>query len=205
MLSVTSDIASAKRRIRQLIRRQRREEPPEARERRRALLAAQAPVIRSLTGSAVAAFQPTTLEPDICGLLNELRAQGCAVLLPRVVGPHLEWVPSMTEIRPWPRGIPTPIGPGVGLGTEPLVSTGAGVVLMPALAVDPDSGVRLGSGSGYYDRLLADPTHGRLLVAVVRPSELRTLPREEHDVSVDAVLTEDGLRRIGSATGAAPT
>ncbi len=65
----------------------------------------------------------------------------------------------------------------------------AGVVLVPALAVDR-RGVRLGRGRGFYDRSLPgrDP-HARL-IAVVRDDELvDELPAEPHDVPMTHALT----------------
>jgi 5-formyltetrahydrofolate cyclo-ligase len=65
----------------------------------------------------------------------------------------------------------------------------AGVVLVPALAVDR-SGVRLGRGGGFYDRSLALCGPRTRLVAVVRDDEvLDELPSEPHDVRMTHVLT----------------
>ena len=63
-------------------------------------------------------------------------------------------------------------------------------LLIPALAVDCD-GRRLGQGGGWYDRMLplrAPDTH---TFAIIHPEELVAgpLPVEEHDESVDAVIT----------------
>ena len=72
------------------------------------------------------------------------------------------------------------------------------LVLLPALAVD-GAGTRLGQGGGHYDRTLAllpSTRPGRpVLAAVVRDPELLpagALPREAHDVPVDAALTPSG-------------
>ncbi len=65
--------------------------------------------------------------------------------------------------------------------------------LLPALSCDGD-GVRLGYGAGYFDRLLAG-TGARCLRVVALPQALvrERLPREPHDVPVDALLTETGF------------
>jgi 5-formyltetrahydrofolate cyclo-ligase len=65
----------------------------------------------------------------------------------------------------------------------------AGIVIVPALAVD-HRGARLGRGRGFYDRtlVLRDP-HARL-IAVVRDEELLDeVPHEPHDVPMTHALT----------------
>ena len=76
--------------------------------------------------------------------------------------------------------------------------------LVPALAVDRE-GYRLGYGAGYFDRLLAGspPTQLRV-VALPDALFVERLPREAHDVAVDAVMTEtqctgSGVRAAMSA------
>jgi 5,10-methenyltetrahydrofolate synthetase len=62
--------------------------------------------------------------------------------------------------------------------------------LVPALSCDPE-GVRLGYGAGYFDRLLAGAgTRTFRLVALPEALVGKRLPREPHDVPVDALLTE---------------
>ncbi|BBX46210.1 5-formyltetrahydrofolate cyclo-ligase [Mycobacterium cookii] len=65
----------------------------------------------------------------------------------------------------------------------------AGIVLVPALAVDR-SGARLGRGRGFYDRTLVLRDPGARLIAVVRDEELLDeLPHEPHDVPMTHALT----------------
>ncbi len=67
------------------------------------------------------------------------------------------------------------------------------LALVPALSCDA-TGVRLGYGAGYFDRLLAG-AGTRLFRVVALPEALvgEDLPREAHDVAVDALLTERQL------------
>lgn len=71
----------------------------------------------------------------------------------------------------------------------PLASVDA--VLLPALAFD-HTGVRLGYGGGFYDRLL--PGYAGLIVGVC-PSALLVpaLPTEPHDVRASHLATETGV------------
>ena len=74
-------------------------------------------------------------------------------------------------------------------------------VLLPLLAFD-SSGTRLGSGAGYYDRCFGfrnarQAWHAPLLVGVAFASqEVPALLRQPWDVPLDAVVTEQGLRRF---------
>lgn len=68
----------------------------------------------------------------------------------------------------------------------------ADAAILPALAANPATGIRIGRGAGYYDRSL---THlrGRSAVAVF-PDELRhDIPAAPHDVGADAVISADGI------------
>lgn len=187
-----------KRQLRRMIRAERAGEDESVRSERAQHMSDHAAVLRPSAEPAVAAFQPTNGEPEIGPLLVEL---GLPVLVPRLVdGETLEWVQVDSRDVAGPRqGIPRPDGPSVAVGAE--VAARVGTILVPALAVDPRSGVRLGYGSGYYDRLLAGlPSHVRV-VAVCRACDLMELPSEPHDVPVAEVLTEHGLEVVGGAPG----
>ena len=77
-------------------------------------------------------------------------------------------------------------------------------VLLPLVAFDA-AGTRLGSGAGYYDRCFAYRAarrtwHAPLLVGVAFASqEVAALQRQPWDVPLDAVVTEQGLRRFPGA------
>ncbi len=70
-------------------------------------------------------------------------------------------------------------------------------MFVPALAVDT-AGTRLGQGGGWYDRALVDARADARFFALVFPGEVHDarvspLPREPHDVGVDAVITPEGV------------
>jgi 5-formyltetrahydrofolate cyclo-ligase len=83
--------------------------------------------------------------------------------------------------------------------TRPRLSARAlDLIVLPLLAFDA-SGTRLGNGGGYYDRALAGPRVGRrprLVGHAYAAQEMAGLPRERWDVTLDAVVTERGLRRF---------
>ncbi|HET7729008.1 MAG TPA: 5-formyltetrahydrofolate cyclo-ligase [Usitatibacter sp.] len=126
-------------------------------------------------------------------LLDRARADGKAVVLPRLTPPprrlELHSVPDLDrDLVPGVWDIPEPDParcPRVDLRDVDLA-------IVPALAIDR-SGIRLGYGAGYFDRLLA----GRgprpyCVTALPTAFVVEALPREAHDVPVDLVLTEQG-------------
>jgi 5-formyltetrahydrofolate cyclo-ligase len=69
------------------------------------------------------------------------------------------------------------------------------VVMVPALRVDSD-GYRLGQGGGFYDRALAHLAAWS--IALIFPEEIsgQPLPRESHDIPVNAYATHDIVVRL---------
>lgn len=70
------------------------------------------------------------------------------------------------------------------------------LLLVPCVGFD-DDGYRLGYGGGYYDRTLAawPGTVTPVTVGIAYEAcRTATLPREPHDVPLDAIVTEAGLR-----------
>ena len=80
-------------------------------------------------------------------------------------------------------------------GTPEVSREQIGAVLLPGLAFD-QGGWRLGYGGGFYDRLLQDwPV---LTIGVTtRALWLPQLPHEAHDLPVDFVATELGVKPVG--------
>lgn len=68
------------------------------------------------------------------------------------------------------------------------------VIIMPLLGFDA-RGTRLGYGGGYYDRTLERLSkRPRLIGLAFASQEIESIPREPHDVPLDAVVTEQGAR-----------
>jgi 5,10-methenyltetrahydrofolate synthetase len=89
-------------------------------------------------------------------------------------------------------GIPAPTN-GSNLQADEI-----SLLLVPALAVD-SSGVRLGYGGGYYDRLRADPLWADVPAWVVLPSNCvrsSPLPRDAWDVPFNGWITEQGSGQV---------
>jgi 5-formyltetrahydrofolate cyclo-ligase len=83
-------------------------------------------------------------------------------------------------------------GIGEPQATHCIASAGLDVVFLPVVGFD-NAGRRLGMGGGYYDRLLA--VHSPLLVGLAYDcAYVEQLPARPHDVPLDAVVTESGIK-----------
>ena len=147
--------------------------------------------------TTVCGYVPVGGEPGSVQLLDALLESGARVLLP-VVGTDTEPL-CWAEYHPGQLvrarfGLLEP----AGIRLAPATLAEAGLVLVPALAVDV-RGVRLGRGAGYYDRSLPLRDPAARLVAVVRDDELLdALPAEPHDVPMtDALTPGRGLVALG--------
>ena len=146
--------------------------------------------------ATVAAYVSVGREPGTGPLLEALRAAGKRVILPLLQPDNdLDWgeYDGPAALRTARMGLLEPdtraLGPDA-IGT-------ADVVLVPGLAVARD-GTRLGRGGGCYDRALGRVPVGTLVCAVLNSEEvLHTVPRDAHDRPVDAVVTEEGVLRLG--------
>jgi 5-formyltetrahydrofolate cyclo-ligase len=145
-----------------------------------------------INGGTVCAYVPVGAEPGSVELLDALRGHADRVLLPvaRTTADDDAVALQWGEYRPGQLvtarfGLLEPAGPWLPATTV----AEAGVVLVPALAVDR-AGARLGRGQGFYDRTLVLRDPQARLIAVVRDEELLDeVPREAHDVPMTHALT----------------
>lgn len=169
-----------------------------ARETRRALdgaglaaaLALHADALQLQPGTIVGAYHALPEEADPARLLARLMQMGCHIAFPRIAGRGLALdyhrVPDGAAMMPGAHGIQEP------LAHWPRVTPD--LLLVPLLAFDA-RGHRLGYGGGFYDRTLALLKIPAIGIAHAA-QELSSLPVEAHDMALDAVLTERGLRRF---------
>ncbi len=64
-----------------------------------------------------------------------------------------------------------------------------GLVIVPGVAFD-EQGYRIGSGKGYYDKML-DGYKGKKIGLAFKMQMVPEVPKEGHDVPVDKVVTEE--------------
>jgi 5-formyltetrahydrofolate cyclo-ligase len=142
------------------------------------------------------AYAPLADEPALHSLPARARTLGWSTALPRVAvddpllrlhlaGDDFPALPgAFGQLEPDPAACPE---------VAPAAVT---IAVIPALAFDPRTGIRLGRGGGYYDRLLAAPGWQAEAVGVAFPWHLLAgLPREPHDRPVDWLATPGGLVR----------
>ncbi len=141
----------------------------------------------------VCCYLPVGPEPGATGsgattVPDALVAAGHEVLAPIVPaepGP-LDWTryDGPDGLVTGPLGVREPGGPR--LGTDAI--TRAGLVLVPALAVDR-RGARIGRGGGYYDRTLPAVPAATPVVVLLHDDELIDhVPADDHDVRVTSVV-----------------
>lgn len=145
-------------------------------------------------GGVVGIHWPLPGEIDLRGLHSDLDQP---VALP-CVEPD-----GVLSYRPWRASPLSPDGCGIPspLQEAPLRPEQLTVLLVPALAVDR-SGIRLGYGGGYYDRLRANPAWAAIPAWVVLPAACLSdepLPRDPWDVPFTGWITEQGAGRPRSS------
>jgi len=133
--------------------------------------------------ASVCAFSPLPDEPQI---LDPWPA-GKKIALPLVTGDHLSarWISDPSGLQPGAFGIPEPSPEAPPAGPR------FDIILVPGLAFDLQGG-RLGRGKGFYDRFLS--TAEGLRVGLCFDDQIvPRVPREPHDLRMDALLTPSGI------------
>jgi 5-formyltetrahydrofolate cyclo-ligase len=143
-------------------------------------------------GDVVSGFWPMRSEVDVRPLMFALRERGARLALPAIIDK------TTIVFRELVRGAPMiDMGFGTsGPGPEAAVLD-PNVMLVPLAAFDR-RGHRIGYGAGYYDRAIARlieiGLRLRLIGIAFDCQQVGGVPDEPHDVQLDAVLTESGLR-----------
>lgn len=146
--------------------------------------------VPELADATVGFYWPFKGEMDLRGLAGSLHAAGSRLGLPVVVqkAAPLEfwhWEPA-TRLARGDWGIPVPAERVVVQPTA---------LIVPLLGFD-EAGYRLGYGGGYYDRTLAATTPRPFTVgAGFELGRLTSIHPLEHDIPLDAIVTEKGIVR----------
>ncbi|ODT79520.1 MAG: 5-formyltetrahydrofolate cyclo-ligase [Pelagibacterium sp. SCN 64-44] len=129
-------------------------------------------------------------ELDCQPILIRLMDSGQKVVLPVVQGQE-----APLDLRVWEADQPLyEAGFGTLAPSDLAPRAEPDIVLMPLLGFD-NAGTRLGYGGGYYDRTLASLGRKPMLVGLAfAAQEVPHIPREAHDVPLDALVTEQGVR-----------
>lgn len=145
--------------------------------------------------SLVLGYVPIHEEIDTLPLLREALLAGKRVALPYLVPrtSMLEFyeIASLSEVTRGARGLMAPPYDAKPLGTKDMLGS---ICLVPGLVFDGE-GYRVGYGAGYYDEFLAYYPGDKIgLVRSVQVSS-NPLPRTDHDIPVDVLVTEGSIWR----------
>lgn len=143
-------------------------------------------------GTPISGFWPMRSEVDVRPLMSALREKGARLCLPAIV--------DRTTIlfRELLRGAEM-VAMGFGtFGPGPEAETLEPAIMLVPLAAFDARGHRIGYGAGYYDRAierLADQGSSPRLIGIAFDCQrVQLVPNEDHDVQLDEILTESGLR-----------
>ncbi len=122
-------------------------------------------------------------EVDTRRFIGYALSAGKTVAVPKCVGKDMTFlkISSLSELVKSRFGVEEP------LSGEEITHFDDTVCIVPALRYDK-SGHRLGWGGGFYDRFL--PRYTGYSVGLCYSTDCGEVPRDEHDVPVDAVITE---------------
>ena len=142
---------------------------------------------------SIAAYLPTSEEPNIRPFLNWADEQGIRILFPisRDDG-LLDWTVGDGRTEPETEGMfgmPEPAGELLG----PIAINDVDLIVAPAASVDR-TGMRMGWGRGYFDRTLGSMEKCPPVYAVIFDRELVDIvPSEVHDKRVNGVVTPSAI------------
>ena len=143
-------------------------------------------------GTVISGFLPIRSEPDLRPLMAILRDRGARLCLPVVLDRET------IVFRDFVRGAEL-VNTGFGtVGPDASADVlDPAIMLVPLSGFDP-AGNRLGYGAGHYDRAIARLREAgkpvRLIGAAFDIQRIEAIPAEPHDVPLDELLTESGLR-----------
>ena len=154
-------------------------------------LATHATALNIPDNSLIGAYIALPHEADPHLLLKQLTMKGCTLAFPRVhaKGEPLvfhHWKPGRELIK-GTYNIPEP-APDWPVAHPK-------ILLVPLLAFDKQ-GHRLGYGGGFYDRTITTLKPARTIGIAYADQEVEILPHEPHDIALDAVITENGVRNF---------
>lgn len=144
-----------------------------------------------LGAQSISAYLPSADEPNIRAYIAWALENDVRVLLPisRDDG-LLDWVVADGENEAeGPFGWPEPVGELLG----PIAINDVDLIVVPAASVDR-SGMRMGWGRGYIDRMLGSMEKCPPVYAVIFDNEfVAAVPTELHDKPVNGVVTPSGV------------
>jgi 5-formyltetrahydrofolate cyclo-ligase len=156
--------------------------------RSRAIADRAAALVELMRARTVALYSPLNTEVDPSEIARRLVAAGARIGWPRVQQSGRVLTFAACEPQALVRGPLGALEPPAS--ARPIDLSAIEAVVMPGVAFSID-GLRLGRGGGYYDATLKLIPSSALKVGLGFDVQIvPTLPREPHDVPLDAVVTE---------------
>lgn len=138
------------------------------------------------SAGTVMLFASFRSEVNTMGIIENALTSGKRVVIPKVIRGEnrlqLVEIKDASELRPGYMGIPEPASDNAVQASE------LDLIAVPGAAFDEQGG-RIGYGGGYYDRLLA-LTSAMTVALAYEAQMMDSVPREEHDVPIKAIITE---------------
>lgn len=144
--------------------------------------------------TVVAGYHAMGAELSPWPVLRRLQDAGARLALPAAPEPHAAlafraFAPDQA-LEPDAARIPSPTADAEALTPD--------LIVAPLIAFDR-AGYRLGQGGGYYDRTLAALRRAGPVFVIglaYAGQEVESIPRDDHDQPLDAILTETGYHPI---------
>ena len=137
----------------------------------------------------IGVYYPIGSEIFTQDIIQELLSKGKEVFLPKVMGESMEFrkIIDFSSLEPGNFDIMEP-------KEECPVDNNLDVILVPTVGIS-QIGVRLGYGYGFYDRFLAKNKTVAISLTLEKQI-IKNIPKSEHDIIMNWVVTEDKMTKI---------
>ena len=144
----------------------------------------------------IGAYYPTGSEILTQDIIQELLSNAKDVFLPKVLGEKMEFrkIMDFSSLEKGSFDIMEP-------KDDCPVDNNLDVILVPTVGISP-IGVRLGYGHGFYDKFLAEykNTTTTTISLTFEKQIVKNIPKSEHDVLIDWIVTEDRFLKTTTFT-----
>lgn len=141
------------------------------------------------TGDIVACYYPLANELSTAQFQKKMKNISTFVFpkINKITGKMIFVEADMHKKQQWEKGL---YGINEPISNKQVLLNNIDVFLVPALAFDRE-GRRLGKGKGFYDRVLFKNKGFKIGLAGSYQISQQALPEEEHDIKMDAILTNN--------------
>lgn len=141
------------------------------------------------------AFASHQNEPNLLSLVTYANSKNITFALPRIIAKNEMCFYAWNGQTPLQQNIYGILEPPQA--ASELIPNASTIILVPCLAADRQ-GHRLGYGGGFYDRYLEKYPDALTVGVVYERFLMDVLPKEPHDIRLNAVLTESKIHFFGS-------